>query len=102
MARKKGERSLFIHLAAIQFAEVTVSMHPHGAYMRQLLVQRKMLKLKDPTVALLAKSRQWRESDKFRRPESRGRIAWSVLAGYADHDSGVRAVRVSAAELAFV
>lgn len=50
-------------------------MHPHGAYMRQLLVQRKMLNLKDSTAALLAKSRQWRDTDKFRQPELRGRIA---------------------------
>jgi len=70
--------------------------------MRQLLVQRKMLKLKDPTAVLLAKSRQWRDTDKFRQPESRGRIAWSVLASYAEHDSGVRVARGSAGELAFV
>jgi hypothetical protein len=54
-------------------------MHPHGAYMRQLLVQRKMLKLKDPTAALLAKSRQWRDTDKFRQPESRGRMLEAYL-----------------------
>jgi hypothetical protein len=72
---QQARRANFIHLAAIQIAEVTVSMNPHGVHMRQLLVQRKMLNLKDSTPALLAKSHQWRDTGKFRQPESRGRIA---------------------------
>src|SRR5258708_3643599 len=52
-----------------------VCMNPHGVQMRQLHVQRKMLNLKDSTAVLLAKSRQWRDTDKFSQLESRGRIA---------------------------
>jgi hypothetical protein len=37
--------------------------------MRQLLVQSKMLNPKDSTAAFLAKSRQWRDPDKFRKPD---------------------------------
>jgi len=62
--------------------------------MRQLQVQRKMLNSEDWTAALMVKSRQWRDPGKFRQPESRGRIAWSALASYAEIDSGVYVVRL--------
>jgi len=56
--------------------------------MRQLQVQRKMLNSNDWIAALMVRSRQWRDPGKFRQPESRGRIAWSALASYAEIDSG--------------
>jgi hypothetical protein len=43
-------------------------MNPHGVHMRQLQAQRKMLNSKDWTVALLAKSRQWRDPGNHRGP----------------------------------
>ena len=43
-------------------------MNPHGVYMRQLQVQRKMLNSEDWTAALMVKSRQWRDPGKHRGP----------------------------------
>jgi len=43
-------------------------MHPHGVHTKQSLVQLKVLNPKELTAALLAKSRQWRYTDKFRGP----------------------------------
>jgi len=43
-------------------------MNPHGLHMRQLQLQRKMLNSKDWTAALMVKSRQWRDPDKFKEP----------------------------------
>jgi len=51
-----------------------------------------MLNSKDWIAALMVRSRQWRDPGKFRQPESRGRIAWSALASYAEIDSGVYVV----------
>src|SRR4029077_13082779 len=55
-------------IRTIQVAAVSVCMNPHGVHMRQLQVQRKMLNSKVWTAALMVKSRQWRDPDKFKEP----------------------------------
>jgi hypothetical protein len=52
----------------MQVAAVSACMNPHGVQMRQLHGQRKMLISKDWTDALMVKSRQWWDPDKFRAP----------------------------------
>ena len=51
----------------MQAAAVSVCVNAHGAQMKQLHGQRKILNLKDSTGALLAKSRQWWNTGQIQR-----------------------------------
>src|ERR1700739_3447993 len=72
-------------IPTIQVAAVGACLNPHGVHTRQLQVQRKMLNRKDSTVVLVATSRQWRDTDKFRSVESH------VFMGSVCGPSGVAA-----------
>ena len=83
----RSRRADFIQ--TIQVAAASVCMNPHGVHMRQLRVQRKMLNSKDWTVALLAKSRQWRDPGNHRGPnyipeslEAKLEAALNVIPAY--------------------